>query len=728
MSFNFLQPKILNSALGLGIGSLIGSFRTIFSAAALSVLLIPQGLVDKGHLLLFLLIGGALAGLIITKFSSYKNVIVQPQDGPAILVSVYIASIIPTILDSSLKLPIIYAFIVVNCITTGIVFYFLGFWKLGRYVRFIPYPVIGGFLCGSGILLALSSCSILLSKRLQNLDPFTIFQDPHLFILLIGILIGILLFYSGLKSKSKLYFPLILVVSTVLIHLWFYFHAVSIEELQNTGWLINANFEPGADLYFSWLDAPKSVWILIAKNFDSFLAIAVISVVGILLNLSGLEVAAHSEFDFNKELKIAGIANIMCGFLGGAVSYHGLSLSTIGEQMRVSTRWIGYLTYLITLSILIIGPGILGYVPKPVLGGVLLSSGLALGYQWLVKGLKHFSRPDYLTICTITLVISFVSYAAGVLVGLFLCTLIFVWNYSHVKIITHERNGRDFRSNVERTKYLYSILDQQANKIRLLKIEGFLFFGTVYSIYDRIQHLVKSGVEYLILDMSMVKDLDLSSVTVFGRIAKFCNQANCQLIYSRTSKEITDLLRNQYAENVNFHIFSDRDHAIEYCENIIIEKYGSSVPEKYSNIWDRVGFNLSSADSFERLSSFFIRRHYEANVFVFHQNEISDEMFIIESGRIDIIIEPNEQIQNSIRLRSMTTGAFIGEAALFEHGHRSASAITLTPVEVLVITTEKFKEMDSKYPELSALIFRTLSKTLLERLSNTNKLVAKLDP
>ena len=103
-------------------------------------------------------------------------------------------------------------------------------------------------------------------------------------------------------------------------------------------------------------------------------------------------------------------------------------------------------------------------------------------------------------------------------------------------------------------------------------------------------------------------------------------------------------------------------------------------------------------------------------------------MFIIESGRIDIIIEPNEQIQNSIRLRSMTTGAFIGEAALFEHGHRSASAITLTPVEVLVITTEKFKEMDSKYPELSALIFRTLSKTLLERLSNTNKLVAKLDP
>jgi len=728
MSFGLYPPKFFSSALGLGVGSLIGSLRTIFSSAALSILLIPQGLVENGRLLMFLLIGGALAGLIITKFSSYKNVIVQPQDGPAILVSIYIATIISTVTDSSLKLTIVYAFILVNCIITGVVYYFLGFWKLGRYVRFIPYPVIGGFLCGSGILIALSSVSILLGQKLQNIDPSKISQDPHLSILLMGLMIGGLLFYSALKSQSKLIIPLILIVSTALIHLWFSFHLTSIEELQKTGWLIDTKFESGEVFYYSWLDTPESVWILIAKNFYSFLAIAVVSVVGILLNLSGLEVASHSEFDFNKELKIAGVANVLCGILGGAVSYHGLTLSTIGEQMKISTRWIGYLSYLITLSILIINPGILGYVPKPVLGAVLLSSGLALGYQWLVRGWKHFSAPDYLTICTITLVITFVSYLAGVIVGLFLCTLIFVWNYSQVKIITHEHNGKDFRSNVERSVSHYSILDNQADKIRLLKIEGFLFFGTVYSIYERIQQLVKSGVEYLIIDMSMVKDLDSSSVTVFGRIGKFCEQENCQLVFSRTSKEISALLCNQNVLNADRQIFVDRDHAIEYCEDIIIEKSEASISEKYSGIWDRLSLYISSADAFDKLRSFFVIRHYEANVFMFHQNEVSGEMFIIESGRIDIIIEQSQRNLHPIRLRSMTAGSFIGEAALFENSLRSASAITLTPVEVLVLTVEKFKELDSKHPELSAVIFKTLSSILLERLSNTNKLIAKLDP
>ena len=71
------------------IAGLIGGLRTVFGIAALALLILPSSLNDHGHLLFSLMIGAMISGIIVTKWSDFKNIISQPQDGPAVLISVF---------------------------------------------------------------------------------------------------------------------------------------------------------------------------------------------------------------------------------------------------------------------------------------------------------------------------------------------------------------------------------------------------------------------------------------------------------------------------------------------------------------------------------------------------------------------------------------------------------------------------------------------------------------
>ena len=223
--------------MGLLIAGFIGGLRTVFGMAAISLLILPPNYNDNGKLLFSLMIGGVISGFIITKFTSYKNIISQPQDGPAILISIFAATLALNKAPPDYAVSIILASVALSSLITGVLFYAIGYKQLGRLVRYIPYPVIGGFLAGSGLLISISSLSILANQKLAGFS-FEIFnQGDHELIFITGLFIALLLFKVPSYFKNKLIFPLLLLTATLVLHAYFWYLEISISSLQELGWL-----------------------------------------------------------------------------------------------------------------------------------------------------------------------------------------------------------------------------------------------------------------------------------------------------------------------------------------------------------------------------------------------------------------------------------------------------------------------------------------------------------
>ena len=718
--------------MGLIIAGFIGGLRTVFGIAALALLIMPSSLNDQGHLLFALMIGAAVSGFIITQFSDFKNIISQPQDGPAVLISVFALAALAKNPSEELIIEVILAAVAIASIFTGAIFYALGHWKLGRIVRFIPYPVIGGFLAGSGLLITLLALSVLSNHKISLLhfniifDSFNREGGP---LLLTGIVIALLLMKVPQLFKSKLVFPLVLILSSLLLNLYFMWQQIPVQELQREGWLLTpkGNTGGGSSIYF-WFNIPMNAWLFILDNALTFVAITIVSIVAFLLNLSGLEVATNSEFDFNKELKVAGIANLVGGTLGGSVNFPALSASLLGQQMKVHSRWVGFITYGFILVFLIVGPGVLEYVPKPILGALLLCMGVSLLDEWLIKGYKRFSKTDYLIILSITLIMSSLGYLPGVGIGLLLCLSFFVWSYSQVEIITLELNDVEFRSNVYRLPVTTHLLEKHGDEIKYLKIEGFLFFGSIYSVYERIQFLINAGTKIFILDMSKVKAIDSSAFSVINKIAQYCEEKSCTLLISRLKPTLKDQIKQKNSSQLYLNFFNDRDLCIEAAENLLIEKYQDSITSSHELIWENIVQDFSNKESIVQFKSYFTEKTCKKGEFLIHQGDEGSELYIISTGKFDVFIQAKEDDNQLIRVRSMTTGSIFGESVLYSDLKRTASVRAEEDSTIFVLTKSRMADVEKEFPRLANYLHRNIVGTMSERLNSLNRLISRLDP
>jgi len=102
-----------------------------------------------------ILFGGFIIQLVIALTNSMPGIIGGPQDSPAAILSLMAVAILAQMpgASSEAKFITVTVTVIVTSVLTGIFFLIIGGFKLGRFVRFIPYPVVGGFIAGTGLLL-----------------------------------------------------------------------------------------------------------------------------------------------------------------------------------------------------------------------------------------------------------------------------------------------------------------------------------------------------------------------------------------------------------------------------------------------------------------------------------------------------------------------------------------------------------------------------------------------
>jgi SulP family sulfate permease len=593
------SPRIIPAvSIGLVIGILLVTVMTSFSAMIFSGEL--SGMATRAvGLTLF---GCFLLCLIATVTSGYKAAISLPQDAPtAVLSTVAVAIAAKLGMDTALeaKFMTVTAVLILSSIISGAVFIIIGKFQLANLLRFMPYPVVGGFLAGTGWLLAMGGITVMCDVSISvETIPRLVMMDA-MFKWVPGVLYGVLLFVVLHRWSHFLILPGSLAAVTLVFYGIFAVVGMSVEEAKTAGYLVSG--VPSGGLWpaftlgsFSFID-----WPTVAGQFPGILAVVLVAVVGMLLNISGIELAAGDEMDINNEFLTGGAANLLAGMGGAAPGYPSISLSLLGLKTGAYTRWTGITATLVVAGVLFFGGALLEYFPKALLGGILLLLGLSFIYEWVVASRKRIPVPDYLIMVSIFLVIGIFGFMEGVAFGLVAAVIFFVFRFSRVPLIKEEFTGMKRHSLKIRSIPHRKILSVWGKQIRGYELAGYIFFGSAATLVESLKGRLAAQrpPDFILLDFKQVSGFDISAVNNFHRFSLSAVAAKTGIVITGSSERLMAVLEQNLPktamENITF--FPDLDHGLEWCEDRLIEHILKNKPDE---AWEGEDLFNRSVDDF----------------------------------------------------------------------------------------------------------------------------------
>ena len=726
MSENQVKSNIVPSI----IAGVIGGIIKIVAAMAFSALIftgtlaayLPQGI----GIVLF---GFLLFAVISTFTASYPVNINTPQDIPIAIIALIATTVMATNgkdWDAETTFQFIFVTIALTSILVGIFFFILGTLKLGKLVRFIPYPVVGGFLAGTGWLIVKFAFIMTAGMGLSLDNVVSLFDQATLHKWFPGLIFGLIMLISSRYTKHYLLIPALIAIGITSFYAIMFFYGFSYTDLESNGYLLGPFPEGGLfqGLPLKYLSDFK--WSIFLEQLPAIGTMMILNSISVLFNYSGLEIIIKKDLDLDQELKTTGIGNIIAG-LGGAPPGHlslgGTLLSiSIGSKSKLTNIVIALLCALT----LFFGSEVLSFFPRIILGGLLFNLGLSFLVDWLYSTWSRVPKTDYTIILLIFLVIGTVGFLEGVITGLLMSVVLFVVSYSKVEIIKHELTGKTFHSNVERSESLKKIIDDSGDQTLILPLQGFIFFGSANRLLERIKLHLQSqnekNLKYLVFDFKQVTGVDSSTINSFNKLRILAELDNFQVLFCNLTPQIISQFEAEglFADSMDLFLkFDDLDHGMEWCEEQIISETTISSNKQKEEIDEIKLFEEKFAD----LLIYFESKDINQNTTLIEQGNDPDGLYFIKSGRVTVELRSSN---NKIRLKSMGTGTVVGEVSLYLKTQATASVISNTACKTYFLSHENFEKLNKENPERAAELHTYIVKLLSDRLAKSNATIQAL--
>jgi SulP family sulfate permease len=362
-------------------------------------------------------------------------------------------------------------------ILVGLFFYILGRFKLGKLVRYIPFPVVGGFLAGTGWLIVKFSFAMMTDLDLSLANMVILFEKNIFNQWFPGFVFAVVLLLATRRFSHYLLTPGILFGSIALFYMVMFSRGFSYTALEANGHLLGPFPDGGLFPGMPFEYVSRFRWDLFIVHLPAIGTMMILNAVAVLFNYSGLELIVKEDFDLDKELRLTGYNNMVAGLAGTPAGYITLSETSMSYNLGARSRLPSIVVAVFCTVTLIFGAKVLSIFPKVILGGLLLNLGLEFLMEWLYDTRKRLQKTDYTVIALILIVIGSIGFLEGIVLGLLMSIMLFVINYSKVEVIKYQLTGKTFSSNVERSSHLKQILDDHGDEIYILPLQGFIFLA-----------------------------------------------------------------------------------------------------------------------------------------------------------------------------------------------------------------------------------------------------------
>jgi len=686
------------------------------------------GLIFDGSLRPYLAHGVAISlvsavclGIIISWKSGFKSAIAGPDTNTATFQAAMMISLEPLLSDLPQEqvLGVALSTLLVSGLVTGFILLLLGSKGMGKFIRYIPFPVVAGFLASTGWLMAKGSLKMVTGRNITLENFHGILGSEHQLALMLTVIWSILLWIMTERIKNPILLPILMVAAILSTHSVLALHIFDGLGI-NQEYLMMPSPANGESLSnFLSLDYLRPNLSGIKLVCGDILSLVAISIITVLMNTSSIEIATDSDVDLNHELRVHGIANVTSALMGGYAGNSSVSRSLVNYSTGGRNRLSGYVVSAVVITVLITKIDIIGLIPKFVLAGLLLQLGTKLIWDWGWQSKGKISRSDWIIVLILLALTSFVGFIPALVFGLVACCITFVINASAQNIVISNYDLTCRKSSLVRSDEENAVFDKHGGQVKVLVLRGFLFFGSAYSLFIQAKGFVNAQeVKLLILDMTQVSGFDSSATAAVSKLRRFIADRNIEGIIISTQHRITSACRNQ-----GWSFKDDIDDALIYGEDMLIDTAMIKEGRQTMSYW------LSEICCGNKDISNYLFKVLELvenneNQLICKAGEESNTLFFIEKG--PVAVYTNGDSGEKLRVRVFQDLTLAGEMGFILNTPRSADLEAQDGSIVWSLDRENYYQLISSNPEAERHLLSYIIKLLSERLVFSNREISIL--
>ncbi len=371
---------------------------------------------------------------------------------------------------------------------TGLFQIIFGITKVGKYVKYIPYPVISGFMSGIGLIIIILQVNPFFGlagygsvlESLYNL-PNT-FTNMNIEALIISFSTLCIMFLTPKKISSIIPAALIALVVMTTITIFFKFDIATIGAIPTS---------------LPEFKIPSFEVSQLKQIITLAITLALLGSIDTLLTSLVADSITKTKHNSNKELMAQGLGNMFVSFIGGIAGAGATMRTVVNIKSGGTTKLSGIIHSISLLCIVLFMAPIAQEIPLAVLAGILMKVGIdILDYKFL-KIINFAPKNDLAVMLVVFFLTVFVDLIVAVGVGILLASMLIVYRISiesKVKIEFHKEDLHDVDNK----------------DLRILNINGAFFFGSASLFEDQIENILDT--KKLIVNCSNVPFIDISAI------------------------------------------------------------------------------------------------------------------------------------------------------------------------------------------------------------------------
>lgn len=673
------------------------------------------------------ILGVAAIGLVASLLGGTNRLISGPSAPAAAVLSAFVLEYI----SQDFAPDLVFFMLMIVAFLAGLFQIIFGTVGLGRLIKYMPFPVVSGYLSGVGLYIIAAQTPIFLgfSQGIHFFDALQIPDGWQWQSIIVGI--GTI----GTMTLAEKYLKLVpAVIAALASGIFIYFISSLFDPhllIANNTFVIGELGGSGGINFMQILtgrfDMLQNIsWADLSILFFPALTLAALLSIDTLKTCVILDSMTHSFHDSNRELVAQGTGNIVSALIGGMPGSGTMGATMVNISSGAKTRLSGFVEGLMAVIAFLLLASFIAWIPVASLAAILMVIGFRMIDKHSIKLLRtRKTSLDFVIIIAVAITALSVSLIAAAGVGLLLAIVLYIGQQIGASVIYRHQDGTEVRSKIVRSKEENAILNENGEAFSLYELHGSLFFGTANQLYSMLQEDLQHK-KYIIIDMKRVQTVDLTAAHILLQIKDILHDKQgylllCRLPHKLPSGDDLESYFNQVGLLKHLSpikVFDDLDDAVEWAENKIIKS--SLIEAKGEKLLSLSEFDLFKGrkdDTIAELESLVESRSYKKGDTIYSEGDGAGEIFLIRQGLVRIMLPFSDR--KSVHLSTLGQNNFFGEFSFLEGAPHYTDVIAASDTELYVISREAFDLFSIHHKKGAYLFMQSLATVLAERLKLT---------
>ncbi|MCL2345215.1 MAG: SulP family inorganic anion transporter [Desulfobulbus sp.] len=681
------------------------------------------------------IVGASVIGLIAALLGGTDRLISAPSAPAAAVLSAFAIGLV----EEGMPAGDIVLLLLMLGILAGLFQILLGVIGIGRLIRYIPYPVVSGYLTGVGLIIIGSQIDKLLGAP-DGTPWHEALISPWQWnwqAVTIGVAtIAAMLLAPRLTQRAP--GTILGIVAGIVVYFLLATQDPALLNSADNPLLVGSPGVGGTGYYAAivtrWRDIGDLRLSQIAALLGSALTLAVLLSIDTLKTCVVLDQMTRSQHNSNRELVAQGVANVAASSVGGMPGSGTMGPTLVNLASGGMTRASSLVEGLSALIFALLLSNFIAWLPVAALAGILIVVGVRMIDR---EALRFVLSPstvfDFAVVVTVVVVALRVGLIAASGVGVAMAILLFLREQIGGAVVRRKLYVNQRSSSWHRPEAETRILEEKGNQAVIFELQGSLFFGTTQQLFSELDPELQTR-RFIILDFRRVQSVDVTAAHMLCQVRDALTEHGAMLLLSDIRKNLPngrnlrELLEQTgvtgNAESVR--LFGELDSAIEWVEEQMLGQTGQATPvqETPLELMEMEMFQQRKDETLADLEARLKKVTYPAGATVYSRGQEDGAIYLIRRGAVKIFAP-----LGGGRLRHVASygrGDFFGGLGFLDGRPRGNDAVTASEAEFFVLTAEQFNLLADEHKRLAIALLTAIARSLAQRLRHADTEIAML--